>query len=94
MTDNLVLNVYRQAMSGQLKSFNVDCTHHLTEEGHFCMVIRTTDFNHHFHKIAYTLVSNEDSEMHWEIFEDVKAAVHNVIFEYSQCAVGSVFANE
>eukprot|EP00961_Rhodomonas_salina_P282127 3812275-Rhodomonas_salina.1 len=63
-------------MSGQLKSFNVDCTHRLTEEGLFCMVIRTTDFNHHFHKIAYALVSNEDSVMHWEIFEDVKEAVH------------------
>eukprot|EP00961_Rhodomonas_salina_P095252 1281664-Rhodomonas_salina.1 len=90
MTNNLELKVYSQAMSWQLKSFNVDCKHGLMEEGLFCMVIGTTDINHSFHKIVYALVSNEDTEMHWEIFKDIKEAVHKVIFEYSQSSVGRV----
>ena len=78
-TENLLLNVYRQAQTGLPSILQVDTTHRLVIEGHNCMLFGLVDPAQHFHVIGYGLCSEEDTSAHINIARALKEEVERVV---------------
>lgn len=82
-SDNLLLNAYRQAMSGLPALLCLDTTHRLVVQGYPVFPIGTTDIAQRFHIIAYMVATNERAEDYGAALTAVKAAVEAVVAEYA-----------
>lgn len=82
-TENLLLNAYRQAVSGMQRLICVDTTHRLTKEGYPVFPLGTVDIGQHFHVIAYMIASNERSVDFAWFMQQTKAEVERVVNIYA-----------
>jgi hypothetical protein len=74
-TENLLLNAYRQAVSGLPPLLCVDTTHRLVHEGYPVFPMGTVDIGQRFHIIAYMIATNEGKQDWDTAIADVKAEV-------------------
>ena len=78
-SENLLLNAYRQSVSGLPSYVMVDTTHRLVVEGHNCMLVGTMDAAQHFHVIGYGICSHEDMDAHRIVLAAVRNEVNRVV---------------
>ena len=82
-TENLLLNAYRQAVSGWKPYIQIDTTHRLTTEGVACMPIGTMDLAQNFHIIAYGVCLHETTKDHEFALRNIRAEVEAVVHKYA-----------
>jgi hypothetical protein len=88
-TENLLLNAYRQQVSGMPGIMCVDYTHRLTYEGFNMCVIGTISPSQHFKQIGYALASDETQATHELIFGAIRKEVEAVVAERRACAAAA-----
>jgi hypothetical protein len=80
-TENLLLNAYRQQVSGMPGIMCVDYTHRLTHEGFNLCVVGTTSPSQNYKQIGFALASDETQATHELIFAALRKEIGAVVAE-------------